>query len=71
MMEKFIGKKKKWTTKGTDKPYVAEYNLSYLMIVPIFKLLGQVVLEKSLTKISIVITLERKKKGKNRKRRQK
>ena len=22
MMEKFIGKKEKWTNKGTDKPYV-------------------------------------------------
>ena len=24
MMEKFIGKKEKWTNKGTDKPYVAD-----------------------------------------------
>ena len=49
---------------GTDKQNVAEflytkYNLSYLMFVPNFKILGQVVLEKSLTKISICITLER------------
>ena len=49
--------------KGTDKQYVAEffytqYNFSYLMFVPNFKILGQVVLEKSLTKISICITLE-------------
>ena len=49
--------------KGTDKQYVAEffytqYNLSYLMSVPNFKILGQVVLEKSLTKISICFTLE-------------
>ena len=45
----------------TDKQYVAEYtqyNLSYLMFVPNFKILGQVVLEKSLTKISIYFTLE-------------
>ena len=24
MMEKFIGKKEKWTNTGTDKPYVAD-----------------------------------------------
>ena len=35
-----------------------QYNLSYLMIVPNFKILGLVVPEKSLTKISIfTITL--------------
>ena len=34
------------------------------MFVPNFEILGQVVPEKSLTKISIFITLERKKKGK-------
>ena len=49
--------------KGTDKQYVAEffdtqYNFSYLMFIPNFKILGQVVLEKSLTKISMYITLE-------------
>ena len=54
MMEKFIGKKVKWTNKGTDKPYVADffntqYNLSYPMFVPNFKMLGTVVPEKSLT----------------------
>ena len=48
--------------KGTDKQYVAEffytqYSFSYLF-VPNFKILGQVVLEKSLTKISICITFE-------------
>ena len=58
-----IGKKEKWTNKRTDKQYVAEFiihtvNLSYLMFVPNFKILGQVVPEKSLTKISILITLE-------------
>ena len=47
--------------EGTDKQYMAEffytqYNFSYLMFVPNFKILGQVVLEKSLTKISICIT---------------
>ena len=72
-----IRKKEKWTNKGTDKHYVAgffytQYNLSYLMFVPNFKILGQVVLEKSLTKISIFITLESEiEKRKNRKRRQK
>ena len=58
-----IGKKEKWTNKTTDKQYVAEFiihivNLSYLMFVPNFKILGQVVPEKSLTEISILITLE-------------
>ena len=53
MMEKFIGKKEKWTNKATDKPYVAvRYNLSYLMFVPNFKILGQAVPEKSLTEKS-------------------
>ena len=41
------------------------------MFVPNFKILGQVVPEKSLTKMSIFITLELEiEKGKNRKRRQ-
>ena len=62
-MEKNVGKKEKRPNKGSDKPYVADffyaqYNLSYLMFVPNFKILGQVVPEKSLTKISIFITLE-------------
>ena len=62
-MEKIVGKKEKRTNKETDKPYVADsfytqYNLLYLMFVPNFKILGQVVPEKSLTKISIFITLE-------------
>ena len=38
--------------------FYTQYKLSYLMFVPNFKILGQVVLEKSLTKISICITLE-------------
>ena len=48
--------------KGTDKQYVAEFymhstiNLSNLMFVPNFKILGQEVPEKNLTKISIFIT---------------
>ena len=37
------------------------------MFVPNFEILGQAVPDKSLTKISIFITLERKKKGKNKK----
>ena len=61
MMGKFNGKKEKWTNKGTDKQYVADifnthYNLSYQMFVQNFKVLCHVVLEKSLTKISIFIT---------------
>ena len=62
--------------KGTDKQYVADffytqYNFSYLMFEPNFKILGQVVLEKSLTKIPYALPWsERLKKGKNRKRRQ-
>ena len=50
--------------KGTDKQYVAEFFIHsttshiILMFVPNFKILGQVVLEKSLTKISECITLE-------------
>ena len=52
------GTKEKWTNKGTDSNmwlnFYTLYNLSYeLMFVPNFKILGQVVLEKSLTKISI------------------
>ena len=38
--------------KGIDKN-IWLYNLSYLMFVSNFKILGQVVLEKSLTKIPI------------------
>ena len=58
MKGKLNGKKEKWTNKGTDKPFNTQFNLSYLMFVPNFKILGQVVPEKSLTKISIFITLE-------------
>ena len=42
-----IGKEQKGTNKRTEKQYVAEvyiqYNLSYLMFVPNFNILGQVV----------------------------
>ena len=38
------------------------------MFVPNFKILGQVFPEKYLTKISLFITLERKKKGKIKKK---
>ena len=53
---KFSGVEKQ-TNKGTDKQYVVcflntQFILSYLIFVPNFKILGQVVSEKSLTKIS-------------------
>ena len=59
-----IGKKEKWTNKETLISnmwlnFYTQYNLSYLMFVPNIKILGKVVPEKSLTKISIFITLER------------
>ena len=51
MMENFIGKKEKWTNKGTASHIIhTEYNLSYLMFVPNVKILDQAVPEKSLTK---------------------
>ena len=50
-----IGKREKWTNKMTDKQYV---NLPYLMFVSNFKILGQVVPEKSLAEISIFIAKE-------------
>ena len=33
MMEKIIGKKEKWTNKGTDKPYEAD-SLTLQYIIP-------------------------------------
>ena len=63
-MGKIVGKKEKGQIKGLISHmrlillYTVHYNLSYLMFVPNFKILGQVVPEKSLTKISIFITLE-------------
>ena len=53
MMEKNIGMKEKWTNKGTDKQYAAEsliHDTTYLLFVTNFKILGQIVTEKSLTK---------------------
>ena len=52
--ENFVREKEKWTNKGTDKQYVADffvtqYNLYLPSFVPNFKILGQVVPEKSLT----------------------
>ena len=55
MTDFFVGEKEKWTNKGTDKQYVADSLLhsttcqSYLMFVPNFKILSQVVSEKCLT----------------------
>ena len=52
MIEKFIGKKEKMTNKGTDKPLLCgvlfntQYNLSYPMFVPNFKILGEIFDEK-------------------------
>ena len=67
-----IGKKEKWINKRTVKQYVADffytqYNLSYLMFVPNFKIRGLVVPKKYLTKNIGV----RDRKTENRKRRQK
>ena len=56
-----IGEKEKWTNKGTDKQYVADffvpqYNSSLSSFVPNFRIISQVVAEKSLTeKMSICI----------------
>ena len=51
MMDNFIGKKEKWTNKGTDKQFVAEHNLSYQTFVPNLIILSQVVAMKSLTEV--------------------
>ena len=71
-MEKNIGKKEKWTNKGTDKQYAADsliffntrYNLSYPMFLSNFKILGQVVAEKSLTKKKVYTHTDTQKKQK-------
>ena len=34
MMEKFIRKKEKWTNKGTDKPYVADFYYTVQLVIP-------------------------------------
>ena len=48
--------KEKWTNKGTDKQnvadFVTQYNLSLSSFVPNFRILTQVVAEKSLTEKS-------------------
>ena len=56
--ENFVREEEKWTNKGTDKQHVADffltqYNLSLPSFVPNFKILGQVVPEKSLTEKSL------------------
>ena len=52
MMEKNIGKKEKWTNKGTDKPYLADSLLHSTTCHSrcLYQILGTVVPEKSLTK---------------------
>ena len=45
----FVREKEKWTNKGTDRQYVADSFLSLPSFVPNFKILSQVVPEKSLT----------------------
>ena len=52
--KKLIGEKEKLTNKGTDMQYVAvffltQYNSSLSSFVPNFRILSQVVAEKSLT----------------------
>ena len=69
MMENFIGKKEKGTNKGTDKQYVANSLIhnttySYPMFVPNFKIPGQVVAEKSLTKKKVYTHTHKRKKQK-------
>ena len=62
--EHLLGEKEKWTNKENDKSSMrmrfsfTQYNKSYLMFVANFKILGAVVPEKSLTQISLCITLE-------------
>ena len=52
-----IGEKEKWNNKGTDKQYMAvfvtQYNSSLSSFVPNFRILIQVVAEKSLTEKSL------------------
>ena len=59
-MEILLERKKNGQIKGlvSHMWLILLYNFSYLMFVPNFKVLGQVVPEKSLTKISIFITAE-------------
>ena len=54
LTEIFVREKEKWTNKGTDKQYVAvfvfvtQYNPSLISFVLNFRILSQVVAEKSL-----------------------
>ena len=56
-----IGKKEKWTNKGTDKQYVLNILYTVQLVIPdvLTKILGKAVPKKSLMKISIFITLDR------------
>ena len=59
-MEKILERKKR-TNRGTDKAICGrclhtQYKLSYQMFVPNFKILGQVVAEKFLTKTKFTLT---------------
>ena len=59
MTKSIIGEKEKWTHKGNDKQQHAD-SLSHNTTshTQHFKILGTVVPEKSLTQISLYITLE-------------
>ena len=73
-MKKKCWKERKWTNKGTDKPYVADSLIHSTtchtrFLYQFFKILVQVVPEKSLMKIFIFITLDREiEKRKDRKK---
>ena len=62
MMITFIGKKRKWTKKCTDKQYLADFLYTVQLVIPDactnFKILSQVAPVRYLTKISLFITLE-------------
>ena len=56
--ENLIGEKEKWTNKGNGKHQEADSLLHNATFVPSFIILGAVVLEKSLTQMSLCITPE-------------
>ena len=56
--KRFIGEKEKRTNKGSYWFSFTQYNKSYPTFVPNFKILRAKVPEKSLTQISLCITLE-------------
>ena len=60
--ENLIGEKEKWTNKGKGKHQEANSLLHnatrHTQFVPNFKILGAVIPDKSLTQISLFITLE-------------